>query len=49
MTTTTDYTKQRKYVWYDVITEEMWEILKKFKNATIDFKLLRGQVTNATK
>lgn len=36
-------------VWHDVITEEIWNILKKFKNATIDFKLLRGQVTNATK
>lgn len=27
-------------VWYDLITEEMWEILKKHKKATIDFRKL---------
>jgi hypothetical protein len=32
-------------VYYDVITEEMWEILKQFKNPTINFKLLNGYVT----
>ena len=32
-------------VYYDVITEEMWEILKAFKNPTINFKLLSGYVT----
>jgi hypothetical protein len=28
-------------VYYDLIREEIWEILKKFKNPTIDFKLLK--------
>jgi hypothetical protein len=32
-------------VYYDVITEEMWEILKSFKNPTINFKLLSSYVT----
>jgi len=32
-------------VYYDIITEEMWEILKEFKNPTINFKLLSGYVT----
>ena len=32
-------------VYYDLITEEMWEILKQFKNPTINFKLLNGYVT----
>lgn len=36
-------------VWYDFITEEMWSALKKHRNATIDFKLMRGQVTQRIK
>ena len=32
-------------VYYDLITEEMWEVLKQFKNPTINFKLLTGYVT----
>jgi len=31
-------------VYYDLIKEEMWEILKKFKNPVIDFKLLNRLV-----
>jgi hypothetical protein len=36
-------------VWYDFITEELWAVLKKHRNATLDFKLMRGQVTNRIK
>jgi hypothetical protein len=36
-------------VFHDLIDEEMWAILKKHKNATIDFKRLQGRVVLATK
>jgi len=31
-------------VWYDFITEEIWAILKKYKNPTIDFRRLNRYV-----
>lgn len=36
-------------VWHDLIDEDMWAILKRHKNASIDFKKLQGRVTLATK
>jgi hypothetical protein len=33
----------------DIITEEMWSILKEFKNPIIDFKKLKKEVDNVTK
>lgn len=36
-------------VWYDFITEELYNALKKYKNCTIDFKLLRSLVTAKVK
>jgi len=36
-------------VWYDIITEDMNDILKKFKNPTIDFKLLKRLVFERAK
>lgn len=36
-------------VFYDLITEEMWEILKKFKNPKIDFKYLNRLTTQRIK
>ena len=36
-------------VYYDLITEEMWMILKKHKNPTIDFKRLMGLTYAAVK
>lgn len=36
-------------VYHDMVTEEIWNILKKFKNATIDFKTLQSLVTVKTK
>lgn len=35
--------------WHDVITEEMWNILKKHKDATIDFKLFQQHVVAQVK
>ena len=35
--------------WYDFITEEIFEILKKEKNPCIDFKIMRGFATNRVK
>lgn len=36
-------------VWHDLIHEEMWAILKKHKNAVIDFGKLNGLVVRAAK
>ncbi len=36
-------------VYYEIIQEEMWEALKKYKDPTIDFKKLRKFVTHQTK
>lgn len=36
-------------VFYDIIKEESWEILKKFKDPTIDFKVLRRTVFSHAK
>ena len=36
-------------VYYDLIREEMWEILKKFKNPTINFKMLTHHVNQRIK
>lgn len=36
-------------VWYELINEEMWNILKKYKNPTIDFKKLNKKVINKIK
>jgi len=36
-------------VFYDVVTEEIWNILKKFKNPKIDFKRLNGAVISQIK
>lgn len=36
-------------VWYDLITENMWDILKNRKNPTINFRLLRKQCEAQTK
>lgn len=36
-------------VFYDLIREEMWDILKKFKSPKIDFKTLRHLVVNKVK
>ena len=36
-------------VYYSLITEEMWSILKKYKNCTIDFRKLQGLCTNKVK
>lgn len=30
-------------VWYDMISEEMWNILKKFKGVTLNFKMLQSK------
>jgi hypothetical protein len=35
--------------WHDFITEESWQILKQYNNPTIDYKRLRGLVTNRVK
>lgn len=32
-------------VFYDLINEEIWDIIKKFKNPTIDFRRLQGLIT----
>jgi len=36
-------------VYHDIITEDMWSILKKWKNPTIDFRKLRADITELTK
>lgn len=36
-------------VWHTFINEEMWHVLKKYKNPTIDFKLLQRYVIARTK
>lgn len=36
-------------VYHDLITEEMWAILKEHRNAVIDFKKLQARVTLSTK
>ena len=36
-------------VWYDLITEEVWDILKTHKNPTIDFKALQRLVIGEVK
>lgn len=36
-------------VWYEFINEEMWNTIKKFKNPTIDFKVLHSFVTKKIK
>lgn len=36
-------------VWYEFINEEMWNTIKKFKNPTIDFKLLNSFVIKRIK
>lgn len=36
-------------VWYDFINEELFDILKKYKNPTLDFKELKKYVDNQTK
>lgn len=36
-------------VWHDFVVENIWDILKKTKNATIDFELLRRLVTQKVK
>lgn len=36
-------------VYNDIITEEMWTILKKFKNPTIDFHKLQREITELAK
>lgn len=36
-------------VWYSVITEESWNIVKDFKKPTIDYKLLQKYISNQTK
>lgn len=36
-------------VFYDLITEEMWEILKRYKNPKIDFKYLQRLTTEKVK
>lgn len=36
-------------VWHDFVTEELWGWMKKYKNPTIDFKLLGKLVTDKTK
>jgi hypothetical protein len=32
-------------VWHDFITEELWTLIKKFKNPTVNFRLLQHHVT----
>lgn len=36
-------------VWHDFVTEQIWDILKKFHKPVIDFNLLEKQVTLRTK
>ena len=36
-------------VWYDLITEEIWDILKKMKNPEINFRTLNGMVIKSVK
>lgn len=36
-------------VWYEFINEELFNVLKKYKNPTIDFKLLQHEVTDKIK
>ena len=36
-------------VFHDIVTEEIWAILKKHKGATIDFGALQGRIIHATK
>lgn len=36
-------------VWHDLITEEIWEIIKKYKNPKIDFKRLQRYTTQRIK
>lgn len=36
-------------VWYDLVSEEMWNILKKYKNSTINFKALNSKVISKIK
>lgn len=36
-------------VWYEFINEEMWNAVKKFRNPTIDFKVLHSFVTKKIK
>jgi hypothetical protein len=36
-------------VWHDFVTEELWGWMKKYKNPTIDFKVLGKLVTEKTK
>jgi len=36
-------------VWHDFVTEELWGWMKKYKNPTIDFKVLGKLVTERTK
>jgi hypothetical protein len=36
-------------VYYDLITEELWEIIKEYNSPTINFKRLRGMSYQKTK
>jgi ATP-dependent RNA circularization protein (DNA/RNA ligase family) len=36
-------------VFNDVVTEEIWDIIKSFKNPTINFKILNNEITKLTK
>jgi len=36
-------------VWHALITEEIWDILKKFKNPMLDFRVLRSLVNQKVK
>jgi len=36
-------------VWYEFINDNVWDILKKYKNPTIDFKNLHAMIINKTK
>jgi hypothetical protein len=36
-------------VYHDLITEDLWTVLKKFRNPTIDFRALKKEVDEMTK
>lgn len=36
-------------VFYELVNEEMWNIIKKFKHPTIDFKMLNSLTINKIK
>lgn len=36
-------------IYHDLVVEEIWDIVKKYKNPTIDFRRLRAHVVNRTK